>query len=245
MDPVPDCPTCGGNSAVTATTTGDTTTYRCAATYAHDDHQPRFWTVARTPARTAAARATGTRAPARSTGPPARRAAPPRGPRSPPPPPPNSPHRCSRCCRPSRTCGSSTACSSSGCGSTHPDLFGRHVADAGHVLLRAGAVSGTTASGLRVATALLRLEREAAVTHFNAAPTGVAWAQDRLVGYWAVRPKPPREDVLTWQDFAVTTLGRGTATGPTTTGPRSPGSPPPRAADARTLRDGCTNPSDG
>ena len=46
------------------------------------------------------------------------------------------------------------------------------------------------------------------MTHYNAEPTGEAWQQDKLVGYWAVRPKPPKDQVVTWEEYATTTLGR-------------------------------------
>lgn len=206
MDVDPECPTCGGTAAVTSTTTADAITYRCAATYAHDDHAPRFWTVPK-----AAPRA-------------ARTPSAPRAPRT-----PGAPR--------TRTAGAAakTVPATSAAELTapllavveslpaawiehgvieyrlrvdQPELFGRHVADAGHVLLRPGATNGTTASGLRFATGLLRLERESAVTHFNAPPTGGAWQQDRLVGWWALRPKPPRDQLLSWETYAVETLGR-------------------------------------
>lgn len=209
MEPAPDCPTCGGNSAVTATRTGDLITYRCAATYAHDDRAPRFWTVPAVTPR--AARGAGTRTATPRTTTPRATAAP-------------------RAARAAKAAPATTAAELTEpllavletlptawiehgvieyrLRMDRPELYGRHVADAGHVLLRPGATNGTTASGLRFATALLRLEREGAVTHYNAAPTGAAWAQDKLVGYWARRPKPPREEVVTWEAYAVDTLGR-------------------------------------
>ena len=210
MDVVPDCPTCGGNSAVTATTTGDTVTYRCAATYAHDDHQPRFWTVARDQPRAPRAASTRTTTPRSTT---------PRTPRA------TTPRAARAAAAPTTTAAELTepllgvlqtlphvwiehGVVEYALRTLRPELFGRHVADAGHVLLRDGAGSGTTASGLRFATALFKLEREGAVTHFNAPPTGGAWTQDRLVGWWAIRPKPPRTDLLSWETFAVDTLGR-------------------------------------
>ncbi len=202
MEPVPECPTCGGSSAVTATATADATTYRCAATYAHDDRAPRFWTVPRRKPRAAPA---------------------PKDPNAPPKP---------------RKAAGKTAAKSAPAPTTaeltapllavleslpkawiehgvieyrlrvdQPELFGKHVADKGHAALN-GATKGATASGTRFATALLRLEREGSVTHYDAAPTGEAWQQDNVVGYWAVRPKPAKEDVLTWEDYATQTLER-------------------------------------
>lgn len=204
----PDCPTCGGNSAVTATRTGDQITYRCAATYAHDDRAPRFWTVpavkpraTRTPGtrtatpRTASPRSTSTRPAAAVKTAPVTTAAELTAPLL-------------AVLETLPTAWIEHGVIEYRLRMDRPDLFGRHIADAGHVLLRAGATNGTTASGLRFATALLRLEREGAVTHYNAAPTGAAWAQDKLVGYWARRPKPPRDEVVTWEGYAVETLGR-------------------------------------
>lgn len=204
-DPVPDCPTCGGNSAVTATATADAISYRCAATYAHDDRAPRFWTVPKR--RTPAPRATKTagtttpRAPRKSA---AKSSAPTPAPTT------------AELTEPLQAVIETLPAAWIEHGvieyrlrQDQPQLFGKHVADAGHVLFREGATSGTTASGTRFATALLRLEREGGVTHYNAAPTGEAWQQDKLVGYWATRrPKPPRDQVLTWEEYATTTLGR-------------------------------------
>lgn len=210
---VPDCPTCGGNSAVTATETADAISYRCAATYAHDDRAPRFWTV------------------------PKRKAPAPRAPRTPRAPGTAAAPKAEKA---ARKTGSPSARPTTAA-VTHeltepllaviqtlpaawiehgvieyrlrqdqPELFGRHVAEAGHVLLGGGGeTSGTTASGVRFATALLRLERAGSVTHYNAPPTGAAWQQDKLVGYWATRrPKPPQDQVLTWEQYATETLGR-------------------------------------
>jgi hypothetical protein len=200
----PQCPTCGGTAAVTATTTGDTVTYRCAATYAHDDHQPRFWTVAKAQPR-AARTPRAPRAPRSTSGAAARTST-----------------RATAVATPAVDLGAPLLAVIESLPAMwiehgvieyrlrvdHPDVFGRQVAEAGHVLLRPGATRGTTASGLRFATALMRLEQEAAVTHVNAPSTGAAWEQDKVVGYWARRPKPPRDQVLTWEQYAVETLGR-------------------------------------
>jgi hypothetical protein len=211
MDEVPDCPACGGNSAVTAITHGDTVTYRCAATYAHDDRAPRFWTVTKAPPRAASAPRTP-RAP-RAAGSSASRSSSSRASR--PAAKAVPPATTAELTEPLLGVMESLPTGWIEHGvieyrfrQDHPELFGRHVADAGHVLLRDGASSGTTASGTRFATALFKLEREGKLTHYNAVPTGAAWQQDRLVGYWAVRPKPPKDQVLTWEDYATGTLER-------------------------------------
>lgn len=206
MEPVPECPTCGGNSAVTATATADAITYRCAATYAHDDREVRFWSVPkRKPRSTAASRAAAGEAP-----------------------------KATKATKAAGKTATKTAPAVSTAELTapllavlsdlphvwiehgvveyrlrqaEPELFGRHVAEKGHATMNGG-TSGTTASGTRFATALLRLERDGSVTHYNAAPTGEAWEQDKLVGYWAVRPKPSKDEVLTWEQYATETLER-------------------------------------
>jgi hypothetical protein len=76
----------------------------------------------------------------------------------------------------------------------YPDLFAQHVADRGHVLT--GAVQAT-ASSVRFATGLLRLERLGTVEHKLGPATG-AWSYNAEVGYWALTPIPASEASLTW-----------------------------------------------
>jgi hypothetical protein len=84
-----------------------------------------------------------------------------------------------------------------------PDLFGQHVADRGHYLTGA---TQATASSVRFAAALLRLERLETVAHRMAPATG-AWAYNQEVGYWALAPVPNDDAILTWADRCVQ-LGR-------------------------------------
>ena len=193
---------------MTATATADTINYRCAATYAHDDRAPRFWSVPKrkTPA-PRASRAAGGTAAAKKTATKVAAGAAAR---------PTTPAVTAELTEPLLAVIQTLPAAWIEHGvieyrlrQDQPELFGKHVADAGHVLLRDGATSGTTASGVRFATALLRLEREGGIAHYNAAPTGEAWQHDKLVGYWATRrPKPSKDEILTWEEYATTTLGR-------------------------------------
>ena len=85
----------------------------------------------------------------------------------------------------------------------YPELFGRHVAENGHVLLGPGQY---TASGTRFATALMRLERTGSVTHVRRAATG-AWSYDSGVSYWSLTPAAPAETLHTWAQ-RCTEIGR-------------------------------------
>jgi len=76
----------------------------------------------------------------------------------------------------------------------YPDLFGRHVAENGHVLLGPGQY---TASGTRFAMALVRLGWAGAVVHVRRPATG-AWSYDASVSYWATTPAPAEETLHTW-----------------------------------------------
>jgi hypothetical protein len=68
----------------------------------------------------------------------------------------------------------------------YPELFGRHVAENGHVLLEP---AQGTASGTRFAAAMMRLERTGSATHVRRPATG-AWAYNSGVSYWALTPTP-------------------------------------------------------
>jgi len=75
-----------------------------------------------------------------------------------------------------------------------PQLFGRHVAENGHVLLGPGKF---TASGTRFAAALMCLEREGLVVHVRRPATG-AWSYDSGVSFWCLTPAPAEEKLHTW-----------------------------------------------
>ena len=77
----------------------------------------------------------------------------------------------------------------------HPDLFGRHVADRGHGLL---APSRATASSVRFATALVRLER-AGIVRSRLGPATGAWNYLSQVSYWALEPVDVGAQSLTWE----------------------------------------------
>lgn len=90
----------------------------------------------------------------------------------------------------------------------YPSLFGRHVADSGHVAL---APKTNTASGVRFAHALRRLHDAGNVAHYNGKPTGLAWKHDQLISFWARHPAPPSgSGPLSWQTYCHDNLERST-----------------------------------
>jgi hypothetical protein len=68
----------------------------------------------------------------------------------------------------------------------YPDLFASHVAARGHYLTGSGQA---TASSVRFAAALLRLDRAGVLTYEMRPATG-AWRYNDKVSYWALMPRP-------------------------------------------------------
>jgi hypothetical protein len=79
----------------------------------------------------------------------------------------------------------------------HPDLFASHVAARGHYLTGSG---HATASSVRFAAALLRLDH-AGVVMYPMRPATGAWSYNDKVSYWALTPAPPTGAVLTWAEY--------------------------------------------
>lgn len=76
----------------------------------------------------------------------------------------------------------------------YPEIFGRHVAERGHVLV---APSRATASSVRFATGLVRLER-AAVVRTRLGPATGAWSYNSQVTHWMLKDASPGSPTLTW-----------------------------------------------
>jgi hypothetical protein len=88
----------------------------------------------------------------------------------------------------------------------YPELFAAHVAARGHVLT--GMCGGhATASSVRFAVALLRLERAKVVSYHMRPATG-AWRYNEQISFWVLNPAPSGGAVLTWADYCER-LGRG------------------------------------
>jgi hypothetical protein len=81
----------------------------------------------------------------------------------------------------------------------YPELFASHVAARGHYLTGA---ERATASSVRFAAALLRLDRAGVVTYKMRPATG-AWDYDDKVSFWALTPPPPVGAILTWADYCL------------------------------------------
>jgi hypothetical protein len=79
----------------------------------------------------------------------------------------------------------------------YPEFFASHVAARGHYLTGSGQA---TASSVRFAAALLRLDRAGVVTYEMRRATG-AWSYNDKVSYWALMPRPPVGAVLTWAAY--------------------------------------------
>jgi hypothetical protein len=83
----------------------------------------------------------------------------------------------------------------------YPDLFAAHVAARGHVLTGVGA-GNATASSVRFAVALMRLERAGIVSYQMRLATG-AWSYNDKVSFWALNPPPPVGAIVTWAEFCA------------------------------------------
>jgi len=85
-----------------------------------------------------------------------------------------------------------------------PEVFARHVAEAGHHMFGAGA---TTASKNRISPALRRLRQDGKLVSAIRPSTGAAWQHDGVISFWAKPPAPPAGGTLTWVDYCAV-LGR-------------------------------------
>jgi hypothetical protein len=85
----------------------------------------------------------------------------------------------------------------------YPSLFGQHVGERGHVII---APKQPTASSVRFAAALVRLER-AGVIRSRPGPATGAWSYNHQISHWILEPVQDSAGALSWQERCVA-LGR-------------------------------------